>query len=94
MELPLRPQDNEDNEDNFCVFTQTVMRDILNAKHGNATHGTRTAWGSTHFCNADDTVAEAIVQMTEMDVGALLVMDQGCRDDSGGLSLAYNRTRV
>ena len=58
-------------EDDFCVFSHTVMRDILDAKH--AAH---TFWGSTHWCGRDDSVSQAVAQMTLADVGALLVMDR------------------
>ena len=58
-------------EDDFCVFSHTVMRDILDAKH--AKH---TFWGSTHWCGSDESVSKAVAQMTLADVGALLVMDR------------------
>ena len=58
-------------EDDFCVFSHTKMRDILDAKH--AAH---TFWGSTHWCGRDDSVSQAVAQMTLADVGALLVMDR------------------
>jgi CBS domain-containing protein len=58
-------------EDDFCVFSHTVIRDILDAKH--AKH---TFWGSTHWCASDESVSKAVAQMTLADVGALLVMDR------------------
>ena len=58
-------------EDDFCVFSHTVIRDILDAKH--AKH---TFWGSTHWCGSDESVSKAVAQMTLADVGALLVMDR------------------
>jgi CBS domain-containing protein len=57
--------------DDFCVFSHTVMRDILDAKH--AKH---TFWGSTHWCGGDTLVSTAVRQMTKANVGALLVMDR------------------
>ena len=61
--------------DDFCVFSHTVMRDILDAKH--AKH---TFWGSTHWCGGDTLVSTAVRQMTKANVGALLVMDRVCMD--------------
>tara|TARA_B110000977_G_scaffold78825_3_gene106029 strand:+ start:2244 stop:3569 length:1326 start_codon:yes stop_codon:yes gene_type:complete len=57
--------------DDFCVFSHTVMRDILDAKH--AKH---TFWGSTHWCASDEYISKAVRQMTKANVGALLVMDR------------------
>lgn len=57
--------------DDFCVFSHTVMRDILDAKHSK-----RPFWGSTHWCGSDELVSRIVTQMTEADVGALLVMDR------------------
>ena len=61
--------------DDFCVFSHTVMRDILEAKHSKLSF-----WGATHWCDASDTVTKAIRQMTEADVGALLVMNRRAMD--------------
>lgn len=72
----------------FCVFTQTVMRDILVAKHNKLTF-----WGSTHFCNTDDTVTKAIRQMTETDIGALLVMDRISLDIDGNNVISEEELR-
>ena len=65
------------------------MRDILNAKHSKLTF-----WGSTHFCNTDDTVTKAIRQMTETDVGALLVMDRVSLDIDGNNIISEEELRA
>ena len=67
------------HENDFCVFNRTVVKDILTAKHSKYTFS-----GATHFCNTEDTVAEAIRQMAENDCGALLVMDRCSLDIDGG----------
>ena len=79
--------DFQDNE--FCVFTHTVMRDILDAKHNK-----HTFWGSTHFCDVDDTVADAVRQMTDTDVGALLVMDRITLDIDGNNVISEDELRA
>ena len=65
------------------------MRDILDAKHNK-----HTFWGSTHFCDVDDTVADAVRQMTDTDVGALLVMDRLTLDIDGNNVISEDELRA
>jgi len=62
-------------EDKFCIFRHTIMRDILAAKHAASSF-----WTETHWCNCSDGVMDAVRQMTESDVGALLVMNRARLD--------------
>jgi CBS domain-containing protein len=73
--VPSRNRAHASDPDDFCVFSHTVMRDILEAKHSKLSF-----WGATHWCDASDTVTKAIRQMTEADVGALLVMNRRAMD--------------
>ncbi|KAL3692620.1 hypothetical protein R1sor_006271 [Riccia sorocarpa] len=59
-------------------FESTTIADILKEK------GDKQS-GSWLFCNTDDTVFDAVKQMTSQNVGALLVVKPGEADDIAGI---------
>ena len=81
--------DNPNIADDFCVFTHTVMRDILEAKHNKLSF-----WGATHFCDVNDGILKAVRQMTDADVGALLVMDNSALDADGNEVITESELRA
>ena len=81
--------DNPNIADDFCVFTHTVMRDILEAKHNKLSF-----WGATHFCDVNDVILKAVRQMTDADVGALLVMDNSALDADGNEVITESELRA